>query len=168
MTHFHSPAVCSDSAVHKGQFFTSADPIFAPPPPTRPYQKAFIVSFQLAWLQLLRQNMPSNWQLASCGLEQLAGIWGFPPHPTYLQPLTPDAIKDCSRLFPLAAMRKLEVVEARPAVDLVRRVKTNASQPSEINRVPRSLPPSIIAPQRTKSSCTVSDSCLASYLSYQV
>ena len=71
------------------------------------YQSAFNLVFQLARLQLLRESIPSNWQLASCALAQLAGIWGFPPHPTHLRPLTPDAIKDCSRLFPLGSNEKV-------------------------------------------------------------
>lgn len=67
------------------------------------YHTAFNLILQLAQLQLLRQSMPSNWQLASCALEQLAGILVFAPHPTHLRPLTPDAIKDCSTLFPLGS-----------------------------------------------------------------
>lgn len=103
------------------------------------YQTAFNLFFQLARLQLLRESMPSNWQLASCALEQLAGIWGSPPHPTHLRPLTPDAIKDCSRLFPFGSEEKVGGGgRAYLALDLV-----NATQPNGINRV-QLLPPSII------------------------
>lgn len=103
------------------------------------YQTAFNLFFQLARLQLLSESMPSNWQLASCALEQLSGIWGFPPHPTHLRPLTPDAIKDCSRLFPLGSDEKVGGGGgAYRAVDSV-----NATQPSGINRV-QLLPPSFI------------------------
>ncbi len=106
---------------------------------TPSYQTALNLFFQLARLQLLRESMPSNWQLASCALEQLAGIWGFPPHPTHLRPLTPDAIKDCSRLFPLGSDEKVGGGRrADRAVDLV-----NATQLSGVN-CERLWPPSII------------------------
>lgn len=121
----------------------------------RSYLTAFNLFFQLARLQLLRESTPSNWQLASCALEQLAGIWGFLPHPTHLRPLTPDAIKDCSRLFPFGSEEKVGGGgRAYLALDLV-----NATQPSGINRV-QLLPPSIIwltlatALSRRKSFCT--------------
>ena len=38
------------------------------------YQTALNLFFQLAQLQLLRESIPLNWQLASCALVQLAGI----------------------------------------------------------------------------------------------
>lgn len=41
-----------------------------------------------------------KWHLVSCALEQLAGILVFASHPISLQPLTADAIKDCSTLTP--------------------------------------------------------------------
>lgn len=91
------------------------------------YQSAFNLVFQLARLQLLRESIPSNWQLASCALAQLAGIWGFPPHPTHLRPLTPDAIKDCSRLFPLGSNEKesWEVGAAKCGKSLLRAIYRN-------------------------------------------
>lgn len=109
----------------KGQFLTSVDAIFTHNPS---YQTAFNLFFQLARLQLLSESMPSNWQLASCALEQLAGIWGFPPHPTHLRPLSADAIKDCSRLFPHGSDEK--VGGGRRAYRTVDAV--NATQPSSI------------------------------------
>lgn len=105
------------------------------------YQLAFNLFFQLARLQLLRESIPSNWQLASCALVQLAGIWGFPPHPTHLQPLTPDAIKDCSRLLPLGSNeKKVGRWRGKCGKSLSRtiwrnksRVDASANQPSSIN-----------------------------------